>query len=73
MAYVILAFLIISFIELPDLIKEKNKKKELILVCSILCFGFILSSLYAFGVELTSPVIAIDNFLINVLNLGYSK
>lgn len=72
MPYVILVFLIISFIDLPDLIKV-NSKKELIVVCSILCFGFILSSLYAIGIDLPSPLVGIENFLSDVLNLGYKK
>jgi hypothetical protein len=72
MLYVILIFLIISFITLPDVIKG-NSKKELIVVCSILCFGFILSSLYALGIDLPSPVVGIDSFLRDVLNLGYKK
>ncbi|MCR1897513.1 hypothetical protein NSA47_00720 [Irregularibacter muris] len=70
MLYVIFIFLIISFIEVPDLIKE-NRKKELKLVSFILCFGFILSILYTWGIHLASPVVAIDNFLKNILNLGY--
>ncbi len=70
MLYVILIFLIISFITLPDVIKG-NSKKELIVVCSILCFGFILSSLYALGIDLPSPLVGIENFLKNILKLGY--
>ncbi|MBC8586860.1 hypothetical protein [Paratissierella segnis] len=70
MLYVIIIFLIISFIDLPNLIK-KDSKKELIVVCSILCFGFILSSLYALGIDLPSPLVGIENFLKNILKLGY--
>ena len=72
MLYVILIFLIISFITLPDVIKG-NSKKELMVVCSILCFGFVLSSLYALGIDLPSPLVGIENFLRDVLNLGYKK
>ena len=42
-------------------------------VCSILCFGFVLSSLYALGIDLPSPLVGIENFLRDVLNLGYKK
>lgn len=70
MVYVILIFLILSLIEVPGLIKE-NRKKEAKLVSFILLFGFILSTFYALGIHLPSPVVAIDNFLKDVLHLGY--
>lgn len=72
MAYVILIFLVISWIEVPSLVKEK-KKKELVLVSFILCLGFVLSILYVLGINLPSPIVAIENFLKNVLHLGYQN
>lgn len=67
-----MSFIIILFIDIPPLIRKK-KGKELTLVCFILCFGLVLSILYVSKISLPSPVVAIDNFLKDVLNLGYSK
>ncbi|WDV45278.1 hypothetical protein PV797_17375 [Clostridiaceae bacterium M8S5] len=51
---VIIAYLIIGFLEIIPLYK-KGDKKELIVYCSLLGIAFTISMLLSFGVDLPSP------------------
>ncbi|WP_099190366.1 hypothetical protein [Tepidibacter mesophilus] len=63
---IILAYLIIGFLEIVPLVKM-HKKKELILYCSIFSISLVISILLAFGVEIPSPAKYIEKVVLMVI------
>ncbi|MCT4509834.1 MAG: hypothetical protein N4A48_13960 [Tepidibacter sp.] len=63
---IILAYLIIGFLEIVPLVK-KHKNKELILYCSIFSISLIMSILLGFGVEIPSPAKYIEKVVLMVV------
>lgn len=70
--FVILLFIILAISDFPKLIKEKQWY-EVTVLAGLYVFVMTLSVLYAAGVQLPSPIKGIQNFIINVLHLGYPK
>lgn len=70
MIYVIIGFLLIGFIDLPELIKQK-KRRELIATASIFLGSLIFWTLHVSGVQIPSPMMIIGNFMKYVLHISY--
>lgn len=68
--FVIFVFTVIALLDVPNLIKSKEWK-ELIAFSLFFIMAFSLAFLMAIGVKLQSPVLAVQNFIENVLNLHY--
>lgn len=68
--WVIVVFAAIAVAELPYLIKNK-RKKELALFSVIFLIGFVTSILISLKINVTSPVMLLDDFLEKVLHIGY--
>ncbi len=69
---VILVFVILALSDFPRLIKNKKWYEVTVLSCFYV-FVFILAALQSFEVILPSPAKGIENFIVNVLHLGYPK
>jgi hypothetical protein len=67
---VILVFIVIALLDVPNLIKSKEWK-ELIVFSLFFIMGFSLAFLMAIGVKLPSPILAVQSFIENGLNLHY--
>lgn len=58
----IIAFILLSFREIPALLKKKERK-ELFVVVSLMSIGFILNLLLIIGVKLPNPNKMIISFI----------
>ena len=67
---VIVLFVLLGLSDFPQLIKNKNWKTVGVLG-GLYAAVFTLAALMSFGVTLPSPLIGIQNFIIDVLHLGY--
>ncbi len=67
---VIVLFVLLGLSDFPQLIKNKNWKTVGVLG-GLYAAVFTLAALMSFGVTLPSPFIGIQNFIIDVLHLGY--
>ncbi|SHJ63952.1 hypothetical protein [Tepidibacter formicigenes] len=63
---IILAYLIIGFIEIVPLVK-RNQRKELVLYSVMFGLAFVISILLSLGVKIPSPAKAIEKVVLTVL------
>ena len=70
MALVFFAFLIIALIDLPPLIRKKQRR-TLIIYALIFFVALGTSLLYAAGAKLPSPLLSLNQFMKEVLHLSY--
>ncbi|MEJ8553650.1 hypothetical protein [Tepidibacter sp. Z1-5] len=63
---IIVAYVIIGFLEIVPLVKM-HKKKELVLYCSIFSISLVISILLGFGVEIPSPAKYIEKVVLMVI------
>ncbi len=65
----IISFLGIAFLDMPKLIKNKDKK-EIIVFSIFFIFAFVMSLLHILGVKIPSPMQGIQN-IIKKLGINY--
>lgn len=70
MRYVIGVFIIIAIVDFGPFSK-KEKRKDFYITLLIMTIAFTLSSLYALDYKIPSPVVGLDNFVRNVLQISY--
>jgi hypothetical protein len=70
MGYLILGALIIVMIDLPPLIKQK-KIREITILSLLFLATITLVALYAMEIPLQSSIIAVGNFMKQMLNLNF--
>lgn len=70
--FVIVVFMVIALLDVPNLIKSKEWK-ELAVFSFFFITGFSLAFLIAIGVKLPSPILAVQNFIEEGLNLHYKS
>lgn len=70
MIYVIVTFIIIAIVDFSPF-SRKKKRKDFYITLVVMIIAFVLSSLYAMDFKIPSPVVALDNFLENVLKISY--
>lgn len=63
-------FILVGFFEVMQLIR-KRLIRELIALSVLVVFGIAVSTLYAFGVDLPSPITAAKTLIEDVLRIGY--
>lgn len=68
--FLIIAFALIAFMDLPKLIKEK-RKKDIIVFSSFFIFAFTIAFLQTIGVDIPSPIKGIQYIIKDVLHLSY--
>ena len=66
---IIIAFGLIAVLQIPYMVRNRQKK-ELAFYILFLSFGFVLTILYALGVEIPNPVTGIKG-LLDTLNIHY--
>lgn len=69
---VVIIFILMALSDFPKLIHDK-KWYETTVLAGIYAIVMSLAVLFAAGVTLPSPIKGIQNFIINVLHLGYPK
>ena len=69
---VVVIFIILALSDFPELVHNK-KWYEVGVLSGLYLFTFTLAALMAFGVTLPSPAKGIQNFIVNILHLGYPK
>ncbi|MBE6828577.1 MAG: hypothetical protein E7519_00045 [Ruminococcaceae bacterium] len=67
---VIIVFIGIALLDLPDMIKNK-RWRDLAIYSVIFLLVFVLGTLMAFDVKVPSPIKAIQAFYQNVLHLSF--
>jgi hypothetical protein len=70
MIYVITVYTLIAMINLPPLIKNREKK-ELIAFIVFFIVAFVLSILYALDITIPSPMKGLQYFIVDVLGIKY--
>lgn len=63
-------FILVGFFEVMQLIR-KRLLRELIALSVLLVFGITVSTLYAFGIDLPSPITAAKTLIEDVLRIAY--
>lgn len=66
---VIIIYIIIGFIEIPNLYRSKQKK-ELVIYSVTFSFAFLLSFLLSIGVKVPSPAKSIEKIVMFILGTG---
>lgn len=69
---VIIVFILMALSDFPKLVRSK-KWYEVSVLSGFYVFVMTLAVLHTAGVILPSPIKGIQNFIINVLHLGYPK
>lgn len=70
MIYVIGIFIIIAIFDFSSFSKGE-KGKDFYITLMFMIIAFVMSSLYALDYKIPSPVVALDNFVRNVLKIAY--
>jgi len=67
----LIAFALIAIMDLPKLIKEKQRK-EIVVYLSLFAFAFTISFLLVIGIQIPSPVTGIKYIVKDILHLNYN-
>ncbi len=70
MIFFILAFIAIALIDLPPLIKRKQRR-EIIVFCCFYVVTLIIIAMQLSGVNFPSPLMAVSNYMKQTLGLTY--
>ena len=70
MVYLVLALILLAFVDFPSLLR-KGKRKELLITGGIYVVGALLAILYKAGVDLPSPLYFMDRLMIDILHISY--